>query len=187
MMGVNMKSIKYPLHADNIYLRILDKEDIERNAMWLNSEYISDIMGYLPTMSKSQQYEWYDKLKNDNNRFVFAICLKDNDQHIGNAGLGNIDYVSRHAMYSIFIADQQYQSKGNGSKSTRLILSFAFERLNLNKIYLQTSSRFSVAIKMYESIGFVKEGTMRQHYYSNGVYEDKIIYSILRSEYLDSK
>ena len=182
-----MKSIKYPLHLDNVYLRILDKEDIERNTMWINSEYICDIMGYLPNMSKSQQYEWYEQLTKDNNRFVFAICLKDNDKHIGNAGLGNIDYVSRHAMLSIFIADRQHHSKGIGSKSTRLILCFAFERLNLNKVYLQTSIRFKTAIKMYESIGFVKEGTMRQHYYSNGVYEDKIIYSILRSEYFNTK
>ena len=178
-----MKSIQYAMHHDNIYLRILEREDIIRNTRWLNSEYINDIMGYLPNMSLSQQYEWYDNLKNDNNRFVFAICLKDNDQHIGNVGLGKVDYISRHAMYSIYIAEQEHQSKGIGTISTRLILNFAFNRLNLHKIYLQTSRRFSNAIKMYERIGFVKEGVLRQHYYSNGKYEDKIIYSILRAEY----
>jgi hypothetical protein len=77
-----MKSNIYLMHAKDIYLRAIDRKDIEQNTIWINSEYVSDIMGYLPVMSFSQQIEWFEKLQNDNSRYIFAICLKDNDTYI---------------------------------------------------------------------------------------------------------
>ena len=122
------------MYTKDIYLRALDRKDIEQNTLWINSEYVSDIMGYLPVMSITQQFEWWEKLKTDIKRYIFAICLKDGDKYIGNIGLGNINYVSRHAMISIFIADRSNHGKGMGSDAMRLIMVFAFERLNLINI-----------------------------------------------------
>lgn len=170
--------------GNRVYIRIINKDDLGRITRWLNDPEISDIMGYLPTFSIESQNSYYDKLIIDKTRFIFAICQKENDEHIGNVGLGNIDYIHRHAMFSIFIFEYNSRYLGFGTEATRLCLDFAFNRLNLNKVYLRTSERFVSAIKMYEKIGFVKEGIMRQHYYTNGKYEDKIIYSILKSEYL---
>lgn len=171
------------MRAETVYLRILEAADIPRTTKWINDPLISDIMGYLPVLSLENQLDWYHKLKGDRSRFVFAICLAESDEHIGNAGLGNIDYVHRHAMLNIFIAGESHRGKGVGSQATRLLLEFAFNRLNMNKVHLRTSARFAQAVKMYESLGFVREGVMRQHYFSNGAYEDKIIYSILKSEF----
>ena len=53
----------------------------------------------------------------------------------------------------------------------------------MNKVYLQTSERFKEANKMYQRIGFKKDGVLREHYFSNGYYEDKIVYSLLKREY----
>lgn len=171
------------MHGNLVYLRILEKSDLEKTTRWINSDYISDIMGYLPVKSIEQQYGWYESLKNDANRYIFAICLNDDGRHIGNIGLGNIDHINRHAMFSIFIADKMDQGKGYGTQAAQLLLKFAFNRLNMNKIYLRTSQRFNGAIIMYERLGFVKEGVMRQHYYTDGKYEDKIMYSILKNEF----
>jgi len=167
-----------------VHIRILEKSDIPLTQKWINDPEISDIMGYLPVLSLENQFDWFDKIKNDKSRFIFAICLNEDGRQIGNVGLGNIDYINRHAMFNIFIAERENRGKGIGLESTILVLSFAFSRLNLNKIYLQTSERFSEAIKMYTKIGFSQEGVLRQHYFTNGKYEDKILFSILKEEYL---
>lgn len=169
--------------GEKVYLRILERSDISTTQKWITDPEISAIMGYLPTKSLAQQEQWYDAILNDNTRYIFAICLIESSQHIGNVALGNIDYVSRNAMLSIFIYEKKQRRAGYGSEATRLILDFAFNRLNLHRVYLQTSSGFHGAIRMYESLGFVKEGILREHYYINGQYSDKIIYSILRQEY----
>lgn len=175
------------MKGDKVYIRILEKTDIEKTQKWINDPFISDIMGYLPVLSYANQIDWYEKIKNDKTRFVFAICRVENDEHIGNFGLGKIDYLNRHCMLNIFIADKNYRSEGYGVEALLLGLQFAFNRLNMNKVYLQTSERFVEAKNLYHKVGFQQEGILRQHYYSNGLYEDKIIFSILKSEFDEEK
>lgn len=169
--------------GQNVYLRILEESDIPLTTKWVNDQEIGEIMGYLPVKSLAAQLQWYKGVMNDTSRYIFAVCDKNTDEHIGNVGLGNIDYVHRHAMFNIFLVKRENRSKGIGTEVTKLLLDFAFFRLNLNKVYLRTSARFIEANKMYQKIGFVQEGVLRQHYYTNGVYEDKILYSILKDEY----
>jgi RimJ/RimL family protein N-acetyltransferase len=166
-----------------VYIRILEKSDILTTQKWLNDPVISDIMGYLPVLTLENQLSWFDSIKNDKSRFIFAICTKSENVHIGNVGLGNIDYVHRHCMFNIFITDSKDRSIGIGTEATRLALDFAFNRLNMNKVHLRTSDRFKEANKLYLKLGFKKEGVLREHYYTNGKYEDKILYSILKREY----
>ena len=170
-----------------MFIRPLEQEDLPRVKEWLNSPEISRIMGYLPVLSNHEQLLWFEGIKKLRSAYVFAICSGEDGLHIGNVGLGNIDYVNRHAMLNIFIADKAHRGKGRGREAVCQLLDFAFNRLNLNKVYLQTSPAFVEAIKLYEKLGFVKEGAMRQHYSCGGSYSDKLIFSMLRSEYYDSE
>lgn len=171
------------MKGKDIYIRILEENDIAQTTMWMNDAEISDIMGYLPVQTLSDQLSWFKELSKDKSRYVFAICDKQDDMQIGNVGLGNIDYINKHCMFNIFIVHKDNRSRGLGSQAANLALDFAFKRLNMNKVYLRTSERFIEANVMYKKLGFVQEGVMRQHYYTNGAYEDKIIYSILKTEY----
>lgn len=167
-----------------VYLRILEREDIPRTQKWLNDPEISVLMGYLPTMPLVQQLQWYDGIVNDKTRAIFAICLKETDEHIGNVALGRIDYINRHAMASLFIYEQHHRRQGYGTEAQQLLLDFAFKRLNLHRIYSQVSPTSLGMIKVNESLGFVREGVFREHHFNNGVYTDKILFGLLRSEYL---
>lgn len=171
----------------DIYIRILEETDIAQTTKWMNTPEISDIMGYLPVQTLAEQLNWFKDLSRDKSRYVFAICSKADNKQIGNVGLGNIDYINRHCMFNIFIVNTDNRSKGLGTQTTQLALDFAFKRLNMNKVYLRTSAKFIEANKLYQKLGFMQEGIMRQHYYTDGVYEDKIIYSILKSEYENTK
>jgi len=174
------------MHKENIFIRPLEESDIPTTTNWMNDTEISDSQGFLPVFNLKDQLEWYKRISSDKTRYIFAICNNTDARHIGNVALGNIDYIHRHCMFSIFIYDSNNRGKGYGIEATELALIFAFNKLNLNKVYLRVSEKSVRAIKMYENIGFVKEGVMRQHYYSNGKYEDKIFFSILKSEFCKS-
>ncbi len=171
---------------DRIYLRILEREDIPHTQKWVNDPEISRALGYLPTKSLANQERWFEKQTEKQSSYVFAVCLKQNDQHIGNVALGRVDNVSRNASFSIFIYDEQHLNQGYGTEATSLCLDFAFNRLNLHKVYLRTSPRSTAAIRVYEKLGFKQEGVQREQYFINGIYEDKILFGILRSEFIDT-
>lgn len=167
------------LRGKNCYLRILEEEDLERTHQWLNKIEIMEAISINIPTSKLKQKKWFERLISDNSKIVFAICLNENDEHIGNTSLGEIDFINRNARFSIFINSESARGKGIGTEATNLTLLYGFNYLNLHKIYLKTTSDNIGATKMYEKIGFQQEGILKEHEFKNGKYVDKLLYGII--------
>ena len=54
--------------------------------------------------------------------------------------------------------------------------------LNMHKVYLYVDVDNQVGIHIYEGVGFVKEGVMRQQFYANGRYHDSLFMGIFKDE-----
>ena len=68
-------------------------------------------------------------------------------------------------------------------EAVRLLLDFAFRDLNLHRVYLHVFDTNAAAIRIYEKVGFVREGVLRQAAHIDGRYVDVMVMSILREEY----
>ena len=66
----------------------------------------------------------------------------------------------------------------------RTIMKYGFNDLNLNRIWCEVYSN-NAAIDIYEKVGFVREGTLRQNVFKDGEYLDSTILSILKHEYYE--
>lgn len=75
------------------------------------------------------------------------------------------------------------KGQGYGREAMEAIISYAFDKTRTNRLWLDVYPDNTVGIKLYESLGFVREGVLRQNYKSARGYLDQIIYSILREEY----
>jgi len=133
------------MQGRSIFLRILEADDVPRTHGWINDPELNEIMGYLP-ISLRQQQSWFETTIGNPQKFVFAICLQQTGEHIGNVALGLVDHLNAHAMFSIFIAEGAMHGKGYGSEATCLALRFGFQRLNLHKVYLKTSDYLTDAM-----------------------------------------
>ena len=131
-----MKSkIKY-LEGKVIYLRALEKKDINRNYLsWINNieenYYIES--SRLPT-SKNSLDQFYKKNLSSKNSVFFAICNKKG-KHIGNCSISQIDWINRKCIYGRMIGDKKNSPKGAGSDTLRLLQKYVFEILNLNLMW----------------------------------------------------
>lgn len=54
-------------------------------------------------------------------------------------------------------------------------MNFCFQHLNLHRIYLHVFESNKRAIRCYEKAGFAIEGTLRDHHFAKGKYEDVLI------------
>ena len=63
------------------------------------------------------------------------------------------------------------------------MVDYAFGTLNLNRVELRVFSFNKRAIGVYERVGFVRDGVLRQSQYHDGTYHDDIVMSILREEW----
>lgn len=168
-----------------VYLRALEKSDLAGNMFqWANDSDVTHymFMGAVPnTMERlEEEYEPLSKSKND---VVFAVIDKETDIHIGNVGLYVINWISRAAEFRIIIGEKGYWNKGYGTEATKLTVEYAFEKLNLNKVWLGVNAEHKGAIRAYERAAFVNEGVLRQEIYRNGKYYDAVRMSIIREAY----
>ncbi|MCU6797755.1 GNAT family N-acetyltransferase [Paenibacillus sp. WQ 127069] len=98
--------------------------------------------------------------------------------------LQNIEYEHGRASIGILIAPES-RGKGYAGAAMRKMIDIGFKQLRLNKIYLTTRGINEQAIGLYQKTGFVIEGQLRNHAYSDGRYYDTYIMGILASEWKD--
>ena len=135
-------------------------------------------------VAEHEMEEWFKKNQSDKNQILFGIYELGSKELIGSVRLMFIDWISSVAELGIFIGDELARGKGIGKGVTKLILNYAFQVINLHRIYLKVSESNTKAIHLYESCGFIKEGLLREHFWTNGEYESIIMMGILKNEYL---
>ncbi|GAB1456489.1 MAG: GNAT family protein [Spirochaetia bacterium] len=79
------------------------------------------------------------------------------------------------------------KAKGFGKETIKRVITYAFESLKMNRFWLDVYPDNYDGIKLYESLGMIREGTLRQNYKSERGYLDQIIYSLLETEYNELK
>ena len=109
----------------------------------------------------------------------FAIA-DEQDEYAGTISLKNINYIDRNAEYAIVVR-KKYWGKKFAYEATKHIIDYGFNKLNLNKIYLNVLSSNTRANVFYERFGFVKEAIFKQHMFIAGEYEDLNWYYMLKS------
>lgn len=140
---------------------------------WINDE---EVIKYLETEKGSSidDLKSYLELIEKNKIFAWAIVIKDINKHIGNIKIDPVDYKHKYGEYGIMLGDKNFWGKGYAKEASKKIFLYCFEKLDLRKINLGVLSENTKALKLYETIGFVKEGVYKKHKIFKGVYCDEI-------------
>lgn len=164
-------------------LRPVSENDIKNSIIWRNdSEVKSNLLTYRLPITQPMEENWIEAAMNGNSsRIVFSIDWIENNTHVGFIELNTIDYFNNTAQFAIVLGEKNARGKGIAKEATQAIIKYAFDELNLNKIYLQVAAYNDPAIQLYTKIGFVKEGTLKNHIYNQGSYHHMIAMAIFKS------
>jgi RimJ/RimL family protein N-acetyltransferase len=176
--------VKNPfLIGAQIYLRPLERGDAPLFVSWINDpEVRHTLLRYWP-LSLQAEEEFLDKLNRSEHDLALGIAVRQTDRLIGAAGLHQIDYRNRHTSFGILIGEKGEWGKGYGTEATALMVRYAFETLNLNRVWLHVYEDNQRGIRSYEKVGFLKEGVLRQENYRAGRYGNTLTMAILRDEW----
>jgi RimJ/RimL family protein N-acetyltransferase len=73
--------------------------------------------------------------------------------------------------------------QGYGQEALGLLVDFAFRELNLYRIQLTVFAYNARAIRVYEKLGFRREGVFRAFLERDGQRHDMLLYGLLRPEW----
>lgn len=176
------------MEGKKVRIRALEKKDLDTVMLWVNDPEITKNLSalFLYPTSQEQEEKWLDNIRNfESTDKVFAFETLDGI-YLGNLGLHRINWKDRNAELGIAIAKKENWGKGYGTDAVLTLLDFAFNRMNLHRIYLRVWDFNQRAIKSYEKCGFKKEGILRQGHFDDGKYHDVITMGILKEEFVGS-
>lgn len=171
------------LVGPTVYLRPPEKADAPVIAPWFNDQEVLRFLGMIRPTSVASEEAFIAGLNANPMEPTFGIVVRETDQLIGTAGLARTDVRNRHAMFGIGIGDKGAWGKGYGTEATRLIVGYAFETLNLHRVWLTVFEYNQRGVRAYEKAGFRVEGRLRQECFREGRYWDTLFMAILREEW----
>ena len=72
---------------------------------------------------------------------------------------------------------------GYATEAARVVLRWAFDTLDLNRVQAETDTRNVASARVLEKLGFVREGTLREDCIVNGDVSDSWVYGLLRRDW----
>ncbi|MCR4336264.1 MAG: GNAT family N-acetyltransferase [Candidatus Omnitrophica bacterium] len=176
------------LMGEKVILSPLDpKIDLPGYESWINNQDTTRYMaaGKYPLTQKGiREYIQHFKGSKD---LLLGIFTKEKDQHIGNIALRTIDDRNRNADIGLMIGEPASRGRGLGSEALQLIVEHAFFSLNLHRVMAGIVEKNVASTRLFEKLGFKQEGKLREHFYTDGRYEDFLMYGLLRAEYPSQK
>jgi len=141
--------------------------------------------GFLIPTQKSQ-LKWFEKIDESETDLILVGLAPDGNtmKTFGIATFYNIDRHSR----SLQIGGHVYpahRKSGKAVKGWHAGIDFAFEMLNMNRVYGEVLETNVSALKLDDAT-MTREGVKRQACYQSGRYLDSVMYGLLREEWAAS-
>lgn len=174
------------LIGSKVILRRVEEEDWLYRFQWLSdpevNKTLSSGLGIPPTKTKVKE-QMAQYIAEGLTRVDFMILNRENEEPVGFVYLFGIEPWARRAELGIFIGNPSFRGHGYGEQVIRLMLHFAFRRLNLHKVWLTVDDDNQAGKRCYQKAGFREDGRLRDEIYKNGHYVDRILMSILEHEF----
>lgn len=75
-----------------------------------------------------------------------------------------------------------YWGQGLMPEALRVLIRFGFEEMGLNRVEATTHTENQRSQRVLAGLGFQREGLLREYYCRDGIYNDQVQFSLLRSE-----
>ncbi len=174
------------LKGEKCVLRPLRMEDAKILSEIANDIEVRDYLSNVFPYTEIVEENFIKSLSSQKVPTDIVFGIEIDGKLIGTVGIHRINWASRNGYLGIAIFDKGFWNRGIGTEATSLILKYAFEYLNLHKILLEVYEYNERAIRVYEKLGFKREGILRKNHYLKGKYYDVIVMGILQEEYFES-
>ncbi|MGH2444351.1 MAG: GNAT family N-acetyltransferase [Chloroflexota bacterium] len=156
-------------------------DDLETYRSWFANTDVTRYLLMRFVLSEDGEAEWFRRVASESNSVVWRVVV--DGRTIGNTGIHGIDWINRHATTGTVIGEMSQWGKGYGSQLVRLRTDYAFRQLGLERLDTQTLSMNIGMQRCLEKSGYQRVGICRRYIFQDGVWNDMVLYGLLRDEW----
>lgn len=114
--------------------------------------------------------------------YQWGVVRREDGALIGTCTLHKTIWRHRRAEVG-FILGRAFWGKGYMTETLGVLLSFAFDTLELHRLEADVDPRNARSLRVLERLGFRREGLLRQRYQVNGEIQDAVFLGLLADEW----
>jgi ribosomal-protein-alanine N-acetyltransferase len=176
------------LETDRLVIRSFEEADagplyphaanpnVTRFTLWEHHKSISDTMLFVRDYARLRYIEGVPE--------PYAVARKDDPgrQPVGAVGCFWASLPNRTMELGYWLAESVW-GRGFAAEACRPVVSYAFTACGPQRMQARVIAGNTASVRVLEKLGFRYEGTLRSGLYRRGVFEDVLIFSVLRSEW----
>ncbi|MCR4866750.1 MAG: GNAT family N-acetyltransferase [Lachnospiraceae bacterium] len=173
------------IETDRLLLRRFAYEDAKSMlSNWAGDDCIQHMYGepsYKTIDAVRNLLHKYIEGYNDDYYFRWAVIEKESGECIGQIAYFLVDG-NNHFGEIEYCIGTAFQGRGYASEATRAVIDYGFDKIGFHKVQICVRPSNITSRRVIEKCGFIYEGTLRDYFYIDGKYEDRMYFSIIRKD-----
>jgi RimJ/RimL family protein N-acetyltransferase len=175
------------LENEYVLLRPLQAEDIELLAHFAQNEPSIWKYSLLQVQNENDLLKYIEQAveaRSQKKEYPFIVFDKKKQQYAGSTRFYDIQLQFQTLQLGYTWYGAEFQGTHINPNCKLLLLEYAFEKLNMERVEFRADNRNARSIKAMKNLGCIEEGILRNHLPTiDGGRRDSIILSILKSEW----
>ena len=168
------------LVGENISLRALEPEDLDLFYQWENDSSIWKISQTYMPFSRHLLKRYLENAHRD----IFTVkqlrlMIEREGVAIGTIDLFDYEPMHARAGLGIWIVQESNRRQGYAKEALRLVIEYAFFKLQLNQLYCNISANNQASINLFSSLDFMLIGIKKKWNKSPIGWEDELMFQLL--------
>lgn len=165
------------LRGDTVTLRTVERGDLDFLQEMINRRELWDGFGAPGPRNRG---EMESRFEDQNTGEALLICR--GEEPIGRVRFVDVDEQWGNAELTCFVAPDA-QDEGVATEACSVFVDYGFEYLPITKVTARVFESNEASRHLAESLGFSREGVLRDHVYHAGEYLDFHVYGLLEREW----
>ena len=168
---LRLRKIEYS-DIDDVY-NYASRGEVTEYLLWSAHESKAFTKAYLREVQKQYRRQ---------NFFDWGITLKEENRIIGTCGFSAFNIIHNTGEIG-YVLNPNYWGQGIATEAARMVITFGFEVLNLNRIEAKIMIENITSRRVLEKCGMKSEGIKREGVYAKGRYRNVEVFSITKNDY----
>ena len=156
----------------DLRLELLDVDHLDHIMTWVNDPEVTFYFAQLgKQITRDEEAEMVARLMASETDHVFSIFA--GATYLGQIGISKIYWPAKNGRIGIMLPRHAW-GRGIAKAAAQLLIRRAFGPLGLHKLWVIIRADNAKSLHLWESLGFRREGHLRDEYYVNDRYYDMV-------------
>ncbi|CAG5085667.1 GNAT family N-acetyltransferase [Parvicella tangerina] len=169
------------IYTDRLKLRLVDQQVMDKVFAAYSHEELISFFGEVIAEKEIERYHGGTSMYN-RTFLYFQMILKDSNELIGWCGFHTWYTNHSRAEIGYMIFDEKNMDHGYMSEAMSAVIEYGFHEMELHRIEAMIGKYNRPSLRLMNKFHFEEEGCLREHYFTGGVYEDSLVFGLIKPQ-----